>query len=219
MRRTVKVQVTAEQSDSLVALLHVKIEPKSHTVDQTGHFWNAEHHFFTKIITMKDLQAYQDSIAIQCSNADVIVDLSKSSEQQLKLKCFCGPAPEVLYFCLVAFADPFMATPVRIYQIYVHSVVLIFHGATLGEVSRATIAFQSSVGSRSAQCFSSCPDELIVRIDIDLSSYSPRFRCSRKVLSRCLPTHPISLACSSGLGGLASSPVLSPWWRHTPSSS
>jgi hypothetical protein len=196
-RRTIQAKVSVEESGPIVAQLHVKIEPRSHIVDQTAHFWNPEHQFFNKLISLNGVSPFGDLCAVKCSNSDVIVDWTNNRERHVKLKCFCGPAPDVLYICLVAYADPFLATPVKIIQIFVHSVVRLFETVNLGEVSRSTITFHASSGSRSVQCFSSCPEELLVCCCQFLSVLLLlSFRSSPRVLSRSWDTRSISWVLS-----------------------
>ncbi|XP_069120570.1 nephrocystin-4-like isoform X2 [Argopecten irradians] len=155
-----------------VSILHVKVEPQPHIIDQTFRFYHPEQSFLKKSIRMPPFQSLPGApvggpglsqVFVRCSNSHVICD-SKSTQPgeptDVFLKVALGPSPQSKRFFVAMYFDPFMSRPVQIWQFYVHALQRVDVACVEGQTSRFDLLLRGTQASRLVKCYSSHPNEM-----------------------------------------------------------
>ncbi|XP_060072495.1 nephrocystin-4-like isoform X2 [Ylistrum balloti] len=155
-----------------VSILHVKVEPQPHIIDQTFRFYHPEQSFLKKSIRMPPFQSLPgapiggpglNQVFVRCSNSHVICD-SKSTQPgeptDVFLKVAMGPSPQSKRFFVAMYFDPFMTRPVQIWQFYVHALQRVDVACVEGQTSRFDLLLRGTQASRLVRCYSSHPNEM-----------------------------------------------------------
>ncbi|XP_063292057.1 nephrocystin-4 [Pelobates fuscus] len=174
-----KIKVSFKTSDGKpVAILQVHIEPQPHVVDQTFRFYHPELTFLKKSIRLPPLftlpgapvgmPGQEPDLHVRCSDPNVICDTKKmgyGEPQDVFLKVAGGPSPQIKKFFVALYTDPWLATPVQIWQIYVHSLKRVDVSCVTGQLTQLSLVLRGTQVIRKVKAYSSHPQELKVDPD------------------------------------------------------
>ncbi|KAJ3416505.1 Nephrocystin-4 [Chytridiales sp. JEL 0842] len=104
---------------------------------------------------------------VRCSHPDVICTLADvgrgpSNVKELTFKYRVGPAPETQVIYFLFYDDPHHTSLVEVWRVFVHSLYRLDVNCILGQTNSASLVIRGSTFSRTAQCYSNMPDELMV---------------------------------------------------------
>ncbi|KAI8833131.1 hypothetical protein BJ741DRAFT_666768 [Chytriomyces cf. hyalinus JEL632] len=103
----------------------------------------------------------------RCNNPDVICTLSDSGKghgnlKEISFKYRVGSAPETAAIYFLLFDDPYHTSLHEVWRIFVHSLHRLDVNCILGQSNHSSLVLRGSSFSRTVQCFSNLPDELLV---------------------------------------------------------
>uniref|UniRef100_A0A8C9EYL3 Nephrocystin 4 n=1 Tax=Pavo cristatus TaxID=9049 RepID=A0A8C9EYL3_PAVCR len=158
-----------------IALLQVKVEPRPHVVDQTFRFFHPELTFLKKAIRLPPWQTLpgapvrmpggEPELCVRCSDPNVICEtknMGPGEPQDVFLKVAGGPSPQIKTFFVAIYTDPWLATPLHIWQFYLHSLQRLDVSCTAGQLSRLAVPLRGTRTLRRVKAFCSHPHELKV---------------------------------------------------------
>lgn len=173
------------QDKNPIAILRLIIDQQPHVVNQTFRFNECEHSFLKKTIRLPsstralatdstsglaDLQLEGTStepgvsqLYVRSSDPNVVCEsrpVTRGEPHDIFIKAATGSSPQVKKFFIAIYADQYLAIPLQIWQIYVHSMHRIDVSCTQGQTSRFSLILKGTQSSRLVKCFASVPEEM-----------------------------------------------------------
>ncbi|XP_018081599.1 nephrocystin-4-like isoform X2 [Xenopus laevis] len=174
-----RIMVSFKTSDGkLIAILQVNIEPQPHVVDQTFRFYHPELTFLKKSIRLPPWYTLpgapvgtpggEPDLQVRCSDINIICDSKKmgpGEPQDVFIKVAGGPSPQIKRFFIALYIDPWLAAPIQIWQIYVHSLKRVDVSCITGQLTQLSLVLRGTQVVRKVRAYSSHPEELKVDPD------------------------------------------------------
>ncbi|XP_075046122.1 nephrocystin-4 isoform X2 [Mixophyes fleayi] len=158
-----------------IAILQVNIEPQPHVVDQTFRFYHPELTFLKKSIRLPPWYTLpgapvgtpgrEPELYARSSDPNIICDTKKlghGEPQDVFLKVAGGPSPQIKNFFIALYTDPWLAVPIQIWQIYVHSLKRVDVSCVNGQMTQLSLVLRGTQVVRKVRAYSSHPQELKV---------------------------------------------------------
>ncbi|KAG8568686.1 hypothetical protein GDO81_014109 [Engystomops pustulosus] len=172
-----RIKVSFKASDGRpIAILQVSVEPQPHVVDQTFRFYHPELTFLKKSIRLPPwytlpgapvgMPGGEPDLYVRCSDPNIICDTKKlghGEPQDVFLKVAGGPSPQIKRFFIVLYTDRWLAVPIQIWQIYVHSLKRVDVSCTTGQPTQMSLVLRGTQVVRKVRAYTSHPQE--VKID------------------------------------------------------
>ncbi|XP_074074723.1 nephrocystin-4 isoform X2 [Macrotis lagotis] len=157
-----------------IAILCVNVEYQPHVIDQTFRFYHPEFSFLKKSIRLPPwhtlpgapvggMPSKEPQIYVRCSDPNVICETKKmgpGEPQDMFLKVAGGPSPQIKKFFVALYMDYWMATPIQIWQIYLHSLQRVDVSCITGQMTRLSLVLRGTQTVRKVKAFTSHPHEL-----------------------------------------------------------
>ncbi|CAF0840751.1 unnamed protein product [Brachionus calyciflorus] len=170
-----------------ISILSLIVDQQPHVVNQTFRFNECEHGFLKKTIRLPgstramasntnpalntlDLNLNGTSIDqglsqlyVRSSDPNVVCEskpVNIGEPHDIYIKASTGASPNVKKFYIAIYADQYLAVPLQIWKIYLHSLQRIDVACTLGQTSRFSLVLKGGSSSRVVKCYSSLPDEM-----------------------------------------------------------
>ncbi|XP_068935560.1 nephrocystin-4 [Petaurus breviceps papuanus] len=171
--KSIKVSFTVS-SGKPIAILCVNVEYQPHVVDQTFRFYHPELSFLKKSIRLPawhtlpgapvgGMPGKEPQIYVRCSDPNVICETKKmgpGEPQDMFLKVAGGPSPQIKKFFVALYIDYWLATPIQIWQIYLHSLQRVDVNCVTGQLTRLSLVLHGTQTIRKVKAFTSHPHEL-----------------------------------------------------------
>ncbi|XP_073417892.1 nephrocystin-4 isoform X1 [Dendrobates tinctorius] len=171
-----RIKVAFKASDGKpIAILQVSVEPQPHIVDQTFRFYHPELTFLKKSIRLPPwytlpgapvgMPGGEPELYVRCSDPNIICDTKKlghGEPQDVFLKVAGGPSPQIKRFFVVLYIDRWLAAPIQIWQIYVHSLKRVDVSCITGQQTQMSLVLRGTQVVRKVKAYSSHPLELKV---------------------------------------------------------
>nr|DBA16425.1 TPA: hypothetical protein GDO54_003819 [Pyxicephalus adspersus] len=170
------IKVSFRTSDGKpIAILRVNVEPQPHVVDQTFRFYHPELTFLKKSIRLPPwyslpgapvgMPGEEPELFARCSDPNVICDTKKlghGEPQDVFVKVAGGPSPQIKKFFIVLYTDRWLAAPIQIWQIYVHSLKRVDLSCVTGQLTQMSLVLRGTQVVRKVRAYMSHPHELKV---------------------------------------------------------
>uniref|UniRef100_A0A672NJE6 Nephrocystin 4 n=1 Tax=Sinocyclocheilus grahami TaxID=75366 RepID=A0A672NJE6_SINGR len=153
-----------------LAICQVDVEPMPHVVDQAFRFYQPELTFLKKAIRLP--AAWDDTAGAahykqlgRCGRT-YINPLTQTcfstpgEPQDVYLKVPGSPSPQIRKFFITIFTDPWLASPVQIWQVYVHYLQRMDLSCVCGTLSWHSLVLHGTQTIRRVKCYTSHPLEL-----------------------------------------------------------
>uniref|UniRef100_A0A8C5QD86 Nephrocystin 4 n=1 Tax=Leptobrachium leishanense TaxID=445787 RepID=A0A8C5QD86_9ANUR len=174
-----RIKVSFKTSDGrLMAILQVNVGPQPHVVDQTFRFYHPELTFLKKSIRLPPWYTLpgapvgtvgsEPELQVRCSDPNIICDTKKmgyGEPQDVFLKVAGGPSPQIKKFFVSLYTDLWLAAPIQIWQIYVHSLKRVDVTCITGQVTLLSLVLRGTQVVRKVKAYSSHPQELKLNPD------------------------------------------------------
>ncbi|XP_056400464.1 nephrocystin-4 [Hyla sarda] len=171
-----RIKVSFMASDGRpIAILKVSVEPQPHVVDQTFRFYHPELTFLKKSIRLPPwytlpgapvgMPGGEPELYVRCSDPNVICDTQKfglGEPQDVFLKVAGGPSPHIKRFFVALYTDRWLAAPIQIWQIYVHSLKRVDVSCITGQLTQMSLVLRGTQAVRKVRAYSSHAQELKV---------------------------------------------------------
>ncbi|XP_056651907.1 nephrocystin-4 isoform X3 [Monodelphis domestica] len=171
--KSIKVSFSASGGKP-IAILCVNVEYQPHVVDQTFRFYHPELSFLKKSIRLPPwhtlpgapiggIPGEEPQIYVRCSDPNVICETKKmgpGEPQDMFLKVAGGPSPQIKKFFVALYRDCWLATPIQIWQIYLHSLQRVDVSCVTGQLTRLSLVLHGTQTVRKVKAFTSHPHEL-----------------------------------------------------------
>uniref|UniRef100_A0A4W3GL56 Nephrocystin 4 n=1 Tax=Callorhinchus milii TaxID=7868 RepID=A0A4W3GL56_CALMI len=170
----VKVHFKTEDGKP-IAILQVNVESQPYVIDQTFRFYHPEFTFLKKSIrlppwhtmpgTHVQTQTDELQINVRCSDSNIICETKKmdrNEPQDVFLKVSCGPSPQINKFFIMVYMDLWLATPIQIWQFYIHSLNRVDVSCVMGQLSQLSLVLRGTQAVRTVAAYTSHPHELQV---------------------------------------------------------
>ncbi|XP_069804514.1 nephrocystin-4 [Dendropsophus ebraccatus] len=171
-----RIKVSFKASDGKpISILKVSVEPQPHVVDQTFRFYHPELTFLKKSIRLPPWYTLpgapvgtaggEPELSVRCSDPNVICDTQKlghGEPQDVFLKVAGGPSPQIKRFFVVLYSDRWLAAPIQIWQIYVHSLKRVDVSCITGQLTQMSLVLRGTQAVRKVRAYCSHPQELKV---------------------------------------------------------
>ncbi|KAK2488492.1 hypothetical protein MC885_012586 [Smutsia gigantea] len=129
-----------------MAVLCLTVEPQPHVVDQV----------FPWACLAQSPQSTSDA-ATQMS---FVRPTGPGEPRDVFLKVASGPSPEVKDFFITIYTDRWLATPLQIWQVYLHSLQRVDIACVTGQWTRLSLVLRGTQTVRKVRAFTSHPQEL-----------------------------------------------------------
>lgn len=177
-----------DRTNNPIAILRLVIDQQPHVINQTLRFYESEQSFLKKIIrlpssarviagrstallsgdikldgTVVTDQGATSQVFARCSDPNVACEsrpVSIGEPHDVLIRAPTGPSPSVRKFYVAIYADQYLAVPLEIWQVYVHSMQRVDVSCLLGQVSRFSLILRGTQSSRHVKCYSNYPDEM-----------------------------------------------------------
>ncbi|XP_064446117.1 nephrocystin-4 isoform X4 [Mirounga angustirostris] len=156
-----------------IAVLRLTVETQPHVVDQVFRFYHPELTFLKKAIRLPPLHTLpgapvgrpgeEPPVHVRCSDPNVICETQNvglGEPRDVFLKVASGPSPESKDFFVTVYADNWLATPVQIWQVHLHSLQRVDVSCVTGQQTRLSLVLRGTQTVRRVQAFTSHPQEL-----------------------------------------------------------
>ncbi|XP_044134304.1 nephrocystin-4 isoform X2 [Bufo gargarizans] len=171
-----RIKVSFKASDGKpIAILQVSVEPQPHVVDQTFRFYHPELTFLKKSIRLPPwytlpgapvgMPGGEPELYVRCSDPNIICDTKKlghGEPQDVFLKVAAGPSPQIKRFFIALYTDHWLAAPIQIWQIYIHSLKRVDISCITGQLTQMSLVLRGTQVVRKVRAYSSHPQELQV---------------------------------------------------------
>ncbi|KAI5610314.1 nephrocystin-4 isoform X2, partial [Silurus asotus] len=171
MAKSIEVFFRAADSQPL-AICQVRVEPTPHIVDQTFRFYQPELTFFKKAIRLPPAEPNTPDtcsrLQVRCSDPNVICNIiatDPGEPQDIYLKVPGAPSPQIKTFVITVFNDPWLASPVQTWQVYMHYLQKMDISCVCGTLSWNSLVLRGTQSIRKVKCYTSHPLELQVDPD------------------------------------------------------
>uniref|UniRef100_A0A8C4MUZ8 Nephrocystin 4 n=1 Tax=Equus asinus TaxID=9793 RepID=A0A8C4MUZ8_EQUAS len=156
-----------------IAVLCLTVEPQPHVVDQVFRFYHPELTFLKKAIRLPPWHTLPGApvgrpgedppIHVRCSDPNVVCetqDVGPGEPRDVFLKVASGPSPESKDFFVTIYADRWLATPIQIWQVHLHSLQRVDVSCVTGQRTRLSLVLRGTQAVRNVRAFTSHPQEL-----------------------------------------------------------
>ncbi|XP_007940755.1 nephrocystin-4 [Orycteropus afer afer] len=156
-----------------LAVLCLAVEPQPHVVDQVFRFYHPELTFLKKSIRLPPWHTLPGArvgtpgedppVQVRCSDPNVICEthsVGPGEPQDVFLKVASGPSPEIKDFFVTIYVDRWMAAPIQIWQLYLHSLQRVDVSCVTGQLTRLSLVLRGTQMVRKVRAFTSHPQEL-----------------------------------------------------------
>uniref|UniRef100_A0A8P0SZG7 Nephrocystin 4 n=2 Tax=Canis lupus familiaris TaxID=9615 RepID=A0A8P0SZG7_CANLF len=157
-----------------IAVLCLTVETQPHVVDQVFRFYHPELTFLKKAIRLPPWHTLpagapvgrpgeEPPVYVRCSDPNVICETQNVGPREPRdvfLKVASGPSPESRDFFVAVYADRWLATPIQIWQVYLHSLQRVDVSCVTGQRTRLSLVLRGTRTVRRVQAFTSHPQEL-----------------------------------------------------------
>ncbi|XP_027964343.1 nephrocystin-4 isoform X2 [Eumetopias jubatus] len=156
-----------------IAVLCLTVETQPHVVDQVFRFYHPELTFLKKAIRLPPWHTLRGApvgspgeeppVHVRCSDPNVICETQNvglGEPRDVFLKVASGPSPESKDFFVTVYADNWLATPVQIWQVHLHSLQRVDVSCVTGQQTRLSLVLRGTQSVRRVQAFTSHPQEL-----------------------------------------------------------
>ncbi|KAJ3068829.1 Nephrocystin-4 [Podochytrium sp. JEL0797] len=104
---------------------------------------------------------------VRCSHPDVVISMSDAGKghgnlKEIAFKYRVGPAPETSAIYFLLYDDPYHTSLHEVWRVFVHSLHRLDINCTMGQTNQSSLVLRGSSFSRTVQCYSNLPDELLV---------------------------------------------------------
>ncbi|XP_016069018.1 PREDICTED: nephrocystin-4, partial [Miniopterus natalensis] len=172
--RRAKVLFRARDGKPLAVLcLTVQLQP--HVVDQVFRFYHPELTYLKKAIRLPPWHTLPGApvgmpgeappVHVRCSDPGVICEtqnVGPGEPRDVFLKVASGPSPESKDFIVSIYMDRWLATPVQIWQVHLHSLQRVDVSCVTGQRTRLSLVLRGTPTVRKVRAFTSHPQELTV---------------------------------------------------------
>ncbi|XP_039697970.1 nephrocystin-4 [Pteropus medius] len=156
-----------------IAVLCLTVEPQPPVVDQVFRFYHPELTFLKKAIRLPPWHTLPGApvgmpgeappLHVRCSDPNVICEtqsVGPGEPRSVFLKVASGPSPEMKDFFVTVYADRWLATPIQIWQVYLHSLQRVDVSCVTGQRTRLSLVLRGTQTVRKVRAFTSHPQEL-----------------------------------------------------------
>ncbi|KAM9688875.1 nephrocystin-4 [Trichechus inunguis] len=156
-----------------LAVLCLAVEPQPHVVDQIFRFYHPELTFLKKSIRLPPWHMLPGApvgppgedppIHVRCSDPNVICEtqnVGPGEPRDVFLKVASGPSPEIKDFFVTIYVDRWLAAPVQIWQVHLHSLQRVDVSCVTGQLTRLSLVLRGTQTVRKVRAFTSHPQEL-----------------------------------------------------------
>ncbi|XP_077620115.1 nephrocystin-4 [Crocuta crocuta] len=156
-----------------LAVLCLTVETQPHVVDQVFRFYHPELTFLKKAIRLPPWPALagapvgglgeEPQVHVRCSDPNVICEtqnVGPGEPRDVFLKVASGRSPETKDFFVLVYMDHWLATPVQIWQVYLHSLQRVDVSCVTGQRTRLSLVLRGTQAVRRVRAFTSHPQEL-----------------------------------------------------------
>nr|KAF6506895.1 nephrocystin 4 [Rousettus aegyptiacus] len=156
-----------------IAVLRLTVEPQPPVVDQVFRFYHPELTFLKKAIRLPPwhtlpgapvgVRGEAPPLHVRCSDPNVICEtqsVGPGEPRDVFLKVASGPSPERKDFFITIYADRWLATPVQIWQVCLHSLQRVDVACVTGQRTRLALVLRGTQTVRNVKAFTSHPQEL-----------------------------------------------------------
>ncbi|XP_039109178.1 nephrocystin-4 isoform X2 [Hyaena hyaena] len=156
-----------------LAVLCLTVETQPHVVDQVFRFYHPELTFLKKAIRLPPWPALagapvgglgeEPQVHVRCSDPNVICEtqnVGPGEPRDVFLKVASGRSPETKDFFVLVYMDRWLATPVQIWQVYLHSLQRVDVSCVTGQRTRLSLVLRGTQAVRRVRAFPSHPQEL-----------------------------------------------------------
>ncbi|XP_032719138.1 nephrocystin-4 [Lontra canadensis] len=156
-----------------LAVLCLTVETQPHVVDQVFRFYHPELTFLKKAIRLPPWHTppgapvgrpgEEPLVHVRCSDPNVICETQNvglGEPRDVFLKVASGPSPESKDFFVTVYADRWLATPVQVWQVHLHSLQRVDVSCVTGQRTHLSLVLRGTQAVRRVQAFTSHPQEL-----------------------------------------------------------
>ncbi|XP_073089196.1 nephrocystin-4 isoform X2 [Manis javanica] len=157
-----------------MAVLCLTVEPQPHVVDQVFRFYHPELTFLKKAIRLPPWHTLpgvpvgtpgsEPPVHVRCSDPNVICEthsVGPGEPRDVFLKVASGPSPEIKDFFITIYTDRWLATPLQIWQVHLHSLQRVDVACVTGQWTRLSLVLRGTQAVRKVRAFTSHPQELM----------------------------------------------------------
>ncbi|XP_027296825.2 nephrocystin-4 isoform X4 [Cricetulus griseus] len=161
------------ESGRPIAVLCLTVEPQPHVVDQVFRFYHPELTFLKKAIRLPPWHTLPGApvgtpgddppVHVRCSDPNVICEaqnVGPGEPRDVFLKVASGPSPEIKDFFVIIYADRWLAEPVQMWQVCLHSLQRVDVSCVAGQLTRLSLVLRGTQTVRKVRAFTSHPQEL-----------------------------------------------------------
>ncbi|XP_073089200.1 nephrocystin-4 isoform X6 [Manis javanica] len=173
-RRTSVVVLFRGSGGKPMAVLCLTVEPQPHVVDQVFRFYHPELTFLKKAIRLPPWHTLpgvpvgtpgsEPPVHVRCSDPNVICEthsVGPGEPRDVFLKVASGPSPEIKDFFITIYTDRWLATPLQIWQVHLHSLQRVDVACVTGQWTRLSLVLRGTQAVRKVRAFTSHPQELM----------------------------------------------------------
>nr|XP_019602269.1 PREDICTED: nephrocystin-4 isoform X5 [Rhinolophus sinicus] len=156
-----------------LAVLRLTVEPQPHVVDQVFRFYHPELTFLKKAIRLPPWHTLPGApvgmpgeappLHVRCSDPNVICEtqnVGPGEPRDVFLKVASGRSPEIKDFFVIIYTDRWLATPIQIWQVHLHSLQRVDVSCVTGQRTHLSLVLRGTQTLRKVRAFTSHPQEL-----------------------------------------------------------
>ncbi|XP_026916409.1 nephrocystin-4 isoform X4 [Acinonyx jubatus] len=156
-----------------IAVLCLTVETQPPAADQVFRFYHPELTFLKKAIRLPPWHTLpgapvgrpgeEPQVHVRCSDPNVICEtqnVGPGEPRDVFLKVASGRSPENKDFFVLVYTDRWLATPVQIWQIHLHSLQRVDVSCVTGQRTRLSLVLRGTQAVRRVRAFTSHPQEL-----------------------------------------------------------
>nr|XP_060482188.1 nephrocystin-4 isoform X4 [Panthera onca] len=156
-----------------IAVLCLTVETQPPAADQVFRFYHPELTFLKKAIRLPPWHTLpgapvgrpgeEPQVHVRCSDPNVICEtqnVGPGEPRDVFLKVASGRSPESKDFFVLVYTDRWLATPVQIWRIHLHSLRRVDASCVTGQRTRLSLVLRGTQAVRRVRAFTSHPQEL-----------------------------------------------------------
>ncbi|KAM7100294.1 nephrocystin-4 isoform 3-T5 [Molossus nigricans] len=156
-----------------LAVLRLTVQPQPHEVHQVFRFYHPELTFLKKAIRLPPwhtlpgapvgMPGEDPPVHVRCSDPGVICEtqnVGPGEPRDVFLKVASGLSPEIKDFFVTIYVDRWLARPVQIWQVHLHSLQRVDVSCVTGQRTRLSLVLRGTQAVRKVRAFTSHPQEL-----------------------------------------------------------
>ncbi|XP_042851903.1 nephrocystin-4 isoform X3 [Panthera tigris] len=156
-----------------IAVLCLTVETQPPAADQVFRFYHPELTFLKKAIRLPPWHTLpgapvgrpgeEPQVHVRCSDPNVICEtqnVGPGEPRDVFLKVASGRSPESKDFFVLVYTDRWLATPVQIWRIHLHSLQRVDASCVTGQRTRLSLVLRGTQAVRRVRAFTSHPQEL-----------------------------------------------------------